>query len=374
MGQRSGSGGSDRSGGGPGAEEARTEGSAPGLTSGLALGLERSGIVNLSAALQAAWRVAPAGIAGGDMTGIGASGWLPQHSEKREAAPPPDRLNHVVVAILSGTAETEVFVEGACRAAGVAGPGDVTLLRAGERWRWVSRAADFACVSICLPDLLLRQVVERDMERSATSLELRPIAMEKDSAMAWVARELFAEMRLGGPVTRMAVDGIALVAAAHVARRWSNFTVPRPRARGGLAPHALRRACQYLDAHLGQEVTLAQVAREVALSPKHFARAFRESTGLPPHQWLLARRVDRARALLAGSDAPIASVALACGFSDQSHFTNRFRQATGTTPARYRHEVRGDAPSGIAGSGRVGPISVQDNMTRDGVRGTHGGG
>jgi len=73
-----------------------------------------------------------------------------------------------------------------------------------------------------------------------------------------------------------------------------------------------------------------------ALSEYHFARMFRESFGLPPHQYLLARRVNRAKELLRSSSLPLSEIALACGFSSASHFTNRFRQAMGATPGEYR--------------------------------------
>jgi AraC family transcriptional regulator len=68
----------------------------------------------------------------------------------------------------------------------------------------------------------------------------------------------------------------------------------------------------------------------------HFARAFRQSIGASPHQWLLARRIDKAMSLLAGSDLTLAQIALACGFSDQSHLTRVFKVAVGTSPGRWR--------------------------------------
>ncbi|WP_147465755.1 helix-turn-helix transcriptional regulator, partial [Pseudomonas syringae] len=73
-----------------------------------------------------------------------------------------------------------------------------------------------------------------------------------------------------------------------------------------------------------------------ALSEYHFARMFRESFGLPPHQYLLSRRIEQARQLLRSTGKPLGEIALACGFASASHFSNRFRQATGATPGEYR--------------------------------------
>jgi AraC family transcriptional regulator len=108
------------------------------------------------------------------------------------------------------------------------------------------------------------------------------------------------------------------------------------RLKGGLAAHQRRQLVEYIDQQLAESISLGQLAGMCALSEYHFARMFRESFGLPPHQYLLARRVTRARELLRGSSLPLGEIALACGFSSASHFTNRFRQSMGATPGEYR--------------------------------------
>ena len=93
-------------------------------------------------------------------------------------------------------------------------------------------------------------------------------------------------------------------------------------------------------AHLTEDVGLVELAALVDLSPKHFARAFKQSTGTPPHQFLLQQRIARAKELLARHDGgSISEIALACGFADQSHFTAAFRKATGQPPGAYRREA-----------------------------------
>jgi transcriptional regulator GlxA family with amidase domain len=103
-----------------------------------------------------------------------------------------------------------------------------------------------------------------------------------------------------------------------------------------LTPRELRRAKEILRADLSGNLSLEQLARECGLSRSHFARAFRQSTGSAPHQWLMAQRIERARELLRGSRAPLREVARACGFVDASHFSRVFRGNTGTTPSVYR--------------------------------------
>jgi len=87
-----------------------------------------------------------------------------------------------------------------------------------------------------------------------------------------------------------------------------------------------------IDAALETRLTIETLAREVGLSPAHFARAFRESLGRAPHQYLLARRLERARRLLETTSATLSDIAQRTGFADQAHFTKLFKRAFGTTP------------------------------------------
>ena len=106
--------------------------------------------------------------------------------------------------------------------------------------------------------------------------------------------------------------------------------------RGGLAPWQLKRAEALMSENLSVQVPLGQVAEECGLSVRHLARAFRQSTGVPPHRWLLDRRVERAKELLPNSKLSLSDVALACGFGDQSHFTRTFTAAVRLSPGVWR--------------------------------------
>ena len=101
----------------------------------------------------------------------------------------------------------------------------------------------------------------------------------------------------------------------------------------------LNRTLALIEAKLGERIGLTELAAEVDLNVHHFAKAFRATTGSTPYQHITARRVSRARIMLETSDDEIADVALACGFSSQSHLTDQFRRRIGTTPARYRRAV-----------------------------------
>jgi AraC family transcriptional regulator len=96
----------------------------------------------------------------------------------------------------------------------------------------------------------------------------------------------------------------------------------------------------YMEAHLAEELPLADLATLTSLSAHHFGQAFKAATGLPPHQYVIQSRVARARELLRDPTLTIVEVAIMLGFSSQSHLTQHFRRLTGITPARFRRDLR----------------------------------
>src|SRR5437870_12455651 len=114
------------------------------------------------------------------------------------------------------------------------------------------------------------------------------------------------------------------------------MTVVGDQAAGGLPECRLRRVAQYVQDNLHRELRLAELSGLVHMSPYHFARLFKQSTGVSPHRFLVRRRIEQARALLAAQTLPIAEIARSVGFRTPSHFTTTFRRVTGITPSVYR--------------------------------------
>ncbi|HVW09596.1 MAG TPA: AraC family transcriptional regulator [Bryobacteraceae bacterium] len=132
------------------------------------------------------------------------------------------------------------------------------------------------------------------------------------------------------------LDHVVLALTAHIASTYAGMEAAPGAVRGGLAPWQKRRAEELMRQHLNADIPLGRLADECRLSLRHFARAFRISTGMPPHRWLLARRIERAKELLRTRELSLVDVAVFCGFADQSHFTRVFTAALGMSPGAWR--------------------------------------
>jgi AraC-like DNA-binding protein len=120
--------------------------------------------------------------------------------------------------------------------------------------------------------------------------------------------------------------------------------LPMPEApdlnRGGLSPALKNRICDFIEEHIGEKISLGALSSMAGLSPNHFARAFQQSVGMPPHRYLLRRRLEHVDQMLRETQLPLSQIALAVGFSDQSHLARHFRRLTGMPPSQAREIQR----------------------------------
>ena len=104
-----------------------------------------------------------------------------------------------------------------------------------------------------------------------------------------------------------------------------------------LSPHNLRQVVEFIDNNLEENIKITELSQMISLNYAHFIRTFKHSTGKTPHQFLIEKRIERAKLLLKTTTSPLVEVALQCGFSSQSHLTTQFRLLTGTSPRQFRH-------------------------------------
>ena len=161
----------------------------------------------------------------------------------------------------------------------------------------------------------------------------------EDAAAAGIARLLVQAMESERSNTLFA-EQILLALRVHVVNTYGAASAARPRTGGGLAAWQERRAKDILESRFAESISIADLARECGLSPSHFTRAFRLSTGMQPYRWLSQTRIAAAKRHLVESDLPLAEIALVCGFGDQSYFTRMFTREVGAPPGVWRRGYR----------------------------------
>ena len=162
--------------------------------------------------------------------------------------------------------------------------------------------------------------------------DLDPAVAFQDPLLRQLARSL-AEETGQGVMDRLLAESLVAALAMRIARR---FAPPPPCTAPDLPRGQVRRVLDYIEAHLDEELALAELAGVACLSPYHFSRCFKHAMGVGPQRYTVQRRVERAKALMRRRDQTLAAVAAAAGFADQSHFTAVFRRETGMTPGRFR--------------------------------------
>jgi AraC family transcriptional regulator len=199
-------------------------------------------------------------------------------------------------------------------------------------------AADrpFHTVQWFVPRAALDHLADEANVAYIDGLHHEPGAAVFDDVLRHMNRAVLPALRAREHASRIFVDHMALAFAGHLAEAYGGMQpVQRPR-KGGLAPWQERQAKDLLLADLTGKTPLAEVAAACGLSGSYFARAFRRSTGLPPHAWLNRARTERAMILLRQRRQTLSEIALECGFVDQSHFTRVFARRVGLTPGAFR--------------------------------------
>ena len=137
----------------------------------------------------------------------------------------------------------------------------------------------------------------------------------------------------------MYAEGLGTALAVHLLRQYGASPRARVIYKGGIASRPLQRVIEYINENLPEALSLAELASIAKLSPHHFASAFKDSTGISPHQYVIERRLERARDLLRRNKNSISEIAHAVGFSSQSHLSAHFRRTMGLTPRTFRQSL-----------------------------------
>jgi len=166
---------------------------------------------------------------------------------------------------------------------------------------------------------------------------LRPAIGVHDPLLAQLGRYLARTFEMGAATDSLYADALAHALGAHLIEHYSDrATKPQDRPPDNLSWRQLEQVYDYIECNLHQPLTVTELATIAGVSPTHFTRLFREQTGEPPHRYVLNRRLDQAERLIAGRQLPLAVIAVAVGFSDQSHLNRVMRAQRGVTPGQLR--------------------------------------
>jgi AraC family transcriptional regulator len=213
--------------------------------------------------------------------------------------------------------------------------GSVTMVPAGSAYRWLTTGPiEFAHLYIA--PRRLDHSIRTTFDRDPAAVELVPQIGATDQLVMALVSAIMDPALDGSPDGRMARDSWFEALLTRLVQTGSTLATTSPRARNALAPRTLARLKAHMMANLATVITLDSLAEVAGLSRYHLCRAFRTTTGLPPHAWLTQARLAQARRLLREGNLPINEIARLCGFASPNQFATTFRRAMGVTPSVYR--------------------------------------
>ena len=216
--------------------------------------------------------------------------------------------------------------------------GDVDIIPAGMASQWTLGARDSALVIDISQEHLLELAAGMAIEPSETALLNRfKVRDTKLEHLAWALKE---EMDEGFPSGQLYIDSIGSAMASHLLCRHSIGATRGVKVQaGGMAAFRLRRVLSFIEGNLNGDLPLSAIAALSGLSISHCQRAFCRFMGVSIHQYVLRRRVERAKNLLANTKLTVSDVAIAAGFAHQSHMALQMRRLLGVSPGEFRNEL-----------------------------------
>jgi AraC family transcriptional regulator len=246
--------------------------------------------------------------------------------------------SHLIILHLDGPVTIDRWIGGSGQSH-VVPPGGTFMMPGGVDFR-VRLGGALSTVHLYLQPHILAEVA-LGLGEDASCRDLAPRLSERDPLLERLVLGVRDELLDPGLMGDGYIDYLARAVAARIIRTATRGGSPTPQIKGH-GPNAAKfaRALDYLDAHLHRTVRLHDLAALLAMSESQLIAFFKNTTGMPPHRYIMAMRVARARASLESGRLPLADVALSCGFSHQEHMTRVFKRETKMTPGAYRRSFR----------------------------------
>lgn len=273
------------------------------------------------------------------------AGWRSLHAAILEEAPfdaterpirHPSLIYH-----LSRPTQVTRKLEGTARETALIGPRRICLTPGEATTQW-GHAGHPEILQVYLRQSIYEAAVSEIYGCDTSGAELVPRFAILDPLLEQLSIAITNALRDGNAEDGLYIDTVAQMMAVHLARSHSSRSRPtRILPAKPLSGWKMRRVIEYIEDNLEGDLSLQAMAAEVDISPLYLARAFKSAVGQSPHQYVLARRIERAKELLRNTDLPVVDVALSAGFSSQSHLSHWFIRQVGISPAVYRRQANG---------------------------------
>jgi AraC family transcriptional regulator len=215
-------------------------------------------------------------------------------------------------------------------------PGTVNITPAHVYGTWEADGPSQGIV-LFVPAAFLSRVIAEHWEADPRRVEIIPQFLVRDPVIEAVVTRVAVEAQEGCPSGTLYAESACEYLAHHMIQAYSSLSRPPPRPSGGLSAHRIKAVVDYIEENLAKPIALHELAVLAGVSVRHFERAFRQSRGVPPHTYVLEKRLSAARDLLVSQPAlTIERIARQVGFSSPSHLASAFRRHTGYSPATFR--------------------------------------
>jgi AraC family transcriptional regulator len=290
------------------------------------------------------WGFAPDRSITSQCESVSAAIWRFKHGSVYDLDGHADGNTDVVALPLAGHHHHTYFGDGRQKWSRTHPPFHMNIVAAGEKPRDILVSEQpFAYLHVYVPHAMIEGLAAESAAIGAhTQVALIDPMCSRDPHVETVCRQIVREMSQPDECSRLVVDCLGQELAIRLLRQHSSVSGSRtlaPKSGAGYRDWRLRRAMEYLEAHLGEDVALNEVATVAGLSTTHLANLFRNGTGEPPHRWLMRRRLEQACELLAKPDLSITDIAHQCGFASSQHLATVTRRHLATTPTAYRRAL-----------------------------------
>lgn len=247
-------------------------------------------------------------------------------------------LPNTLIAVHLGAAARIACQRGGLRHSGTAVHGDIDIIPALTPSKWQMHDEHDTALILSLPTTLVNAVAE-GCGYDPRRVEIRNRFQARDAQIENICWALKTEMEADYPTGTLYLNGLAVAMAARLISAHSSVAKKNEERLGGLSGRRLKQVLAYIEDNLAEELSLAAVAGIAGMSVSHLKPVFRASVGMPVHRYVIRRRVERAKILLAQGKLPIAEVALASGFAHQSHLARHMRRLLGVSPLILRRKM-----------------------------------